>query len=108
MSLSPDVPRARRAARPLCSRPAAWSALIRLAALALALGACTDSPTQPSDDRARLSVSAAVAGTPIATIVITVSAADMARPLAVNGPPPSLSEAPQPVVAPPERRGVRR
>ncbi|VTU23762.1 hypothetical protein H4CHR_01255 [Variovorax sp. PBS-H4] len=31
-----------------------------------------------------------------------------ARPLAVNGPPPSLSEAPQPVVAPPERRGVRR
>jgi general secretion pathway protein C len=31
-----------------------------------------------------------------------------ARPLAVNGPPPSASDAPQPVVAPPERRGIRR
>lgn len=31
-----------------------------------------------------------------------------AQPLAVNGPPPALSEAPPPVVAPPERGGVRR
>ena len=67
-------------------RVGARPALLRLAALALALGACADSPTQPRDEQARLSVSAAVAGTPIATIVITVSAADIARPLVFNLP----------------------
>jgi len=62
-------------------------ALLRLAALAtlaVTLGACADSPTAPRDDQARLTVSAAVAGTPITTIVITVSATDIARPLVFN------------------------
>ena len=84
MSLSHRAPRSSTEPQARRGPARARSAFAWLAALAFTLGACADSPTQPRDEQARLTVSAAVAGTPIATIVITVSAADIARPLVFN------------------------
>jgi hypothetical protein len=45
----------------------------------LALTACSDQPTEPGQELASLAVTANVSGTPIVTLVVTVTGADMQR-----------------------------
>ena len=54
------------------------------AVVAIALGACAHEPTGSKEGTPQLGVQASTAGTAIATIVVTVTAPDIATPLAFN------------------------